>query len=81
VRVNGDTIFQSQYHGIGGLDSIGKTPEHFYYLYYPQRKNPATAFDNLIFIMEEAVAGTTVDAPLEGIVYTDTDTDTDTNTY
>jgi hypothetical protein len=43
-------------------------------------KNPATAFDNLI-IMEEAVAGTTVDAPLEDIVYTDTDTDTDTNTY
>jgi hypothetical protein len=90
VRVIHIIIHSSQYHSIGRLNSIGKTPERFYSLYYPQRKNPVKAFDNL-FIMEEAVAGTTGDAPeyVINIANTDnvnnliiyTDTDTDTNTY
>jgi hypothetical protein len=41
---------------------IEKTLKLFYSLHYPQRKNPAKAFDNL-FIMEEAVAGTSAVAP------------------
>jgi hypothetical protein len=35
-------------------------------LLYTQRKNPAKAFD-ILFIMEEAVGGTSVVAPVEGI--------------
>jgi hypothetical protein len=62
VRVIHILIHPSQYHSDGRLNSIGKTPEHFHSLYYPQRKNPAKAFDNL-FIMEEAVDGTTGGAP------------------
>jgi hypothetical protein len=88
VRVIQIIIHPSPYHSIGRLNSIGKTPEHFYSLYYPQRKNPAKAFDNL-FIMEEAVAGTTGGPPelmilimiqIHTDTYTDTDTDTDTGT-
>jgi hypothetical protein len=66
VRVIHIIILPSQCHSDGRLNSIGKTPEHFYYLYYPQRKNPAEAFLNQ-FIMEEAVAGTSTVAPLPGI--------------
>jgi hypothetical protein len=32
-------------HNRKAVNSIGKTPEHFYSLYYPQRKNPAKDFD------------------------------------
>jgi hypothetical protein len=67
VRVIHDIVHPSTYHGIRRLNSIGKTPKHFCSLYYPQRKNPAKAFDNL-FIMEEAVAGTTGDAPDESVI-------------
>jgi hypothetical protein len=65
VRVIHIIVQPSQLISLRHLNSIGKTPEHFHSLYYPQRKNPAKAFDNL-FIMEEAVAGTpgtTGDAP------------------
>jgi hypothetical protein len=66
VRVIHNIIYPSPYDVIGRLNSIGKTPKHFYSLYYPQRKNPAKAFDNL-FIMEEAVAGTSAVAPLDDL--------------
>jgi hypothetical protein len=66
VRVNGDTVIRSQYNAIGRLNSIEKTTEFFYSLHYRQSKNPAKAFVNL-FIMEEAVAGTSTVAPLDGI--------------
>jgi hypothetical protein len=67
VGVIQNIIHPSPYHSIGRLNSIGKTPKHFYSLYYPQRRNPAKAFDNL-FIMEEAVAGTSAVAPEIDIV-------------
>jgi hypothetical protein len=76
VRVIQIIIHPSPYHSIGRLNSIGKTPKHFYSLYYPRRKNPAKAFDNL-FIMEEAVAGTTGDAPESVINIADIDIDVD----
>jgi hypothetical protein len=52
VWVNGNKIYPSQSCVVGQLNSIEKTPE--------------TAFDNL-FIMEEAVAGTSTVTPLDGI--------------
>jgi hypothetical protein len=76
VRVNRNNIHPSQYHGIGGLNSIGKTPKQFHYLYYPQRKNPAKAFD-ILFIMEAAVAGTSAVPPESLINIDDIDIDVD----
>ena len=66
MRVNRIKIHPSQLDIDGRLNSIEKTPERFHSLYYTQRKNPAKAFFDL-FIMEEAVAGTSTVAPLEGI--------------
>jgi hypothetical protein len=76
VRLIQYKIHPSQLISLQCVNSIGKTPEHFYSLYYPQRKNPAKAFDNL-FIMEEAVAGTTGDAPESVINIDDIDIDVD----
>ena len=66
MRVNRIKIHPSQLDIDGRLNSIEKTPEWFHSLYYTQRKNPAEAFFDL-FIMEEAVTGTSTVAPLEGI--------------